>query len=634
MDLDSFFAREPFGFSTDTLIAIWDDVRESLSFLSQLAVDWWSRSLPDKTTSVAILVGLLLGGWIGLRLDRRLRRLVRDWSRRLSLPGPAQLTELTAIVVRVLGTLVVPGALLILSYVLLRGAFDDAEWTVLCSDVLLLWMLFRGLASSAREILRPDVIEMTDEHAAQNRRMTLAAVWLVVMFRLGHAVVADLEYRSDAIALLDFMFRLSLTLLAVRVAFMRETVLDLLPEVGPTIYRRFRAIGNRFYVHILSFTAALGLLWTFGYERAAGALAERVYLGLGALVAIVLVFRRLQSYLEGEPPEGQQRPLPIQLVEAAGRFLRFFVLVLIVILALHIAGIYDPLMAVLGAPLVSFGEVEGSVLTVFTAIVVLLGFLMASRITRKLMELRLFPRLELEEGVAYAISSMVHYLLLTLGVVAALLSTGLDLSAFGIFAGALGVGIGFGLQEMVRNLVSGFVLLFGRAIKKGDFITVGGEFGQVTSVGARSVGLRTRDNVELLVPCSDLVNNTIVNYTHTSPNVRLHFRVGVSYNADPKLVREVLLASALASQFIHKHPAPIVWLTGFADSAVEYELVAYANIRQASESHITGELNFIFWDKLHEAGIEIPFPQRDLHLKSIEPKVVELASAAGGSRTS
>jgi small-conductance mechanosensitive channel len=622
MDLDTFFAREPLGFSTDTFRGAWEDLLESLAFLGELAADWWGEPVADRVGTVVFLLGVVLISYATVRLDRKLRKALDAWSRHFALAGPDVWVRCSRVAVRVAGTVVVPGLLLVLSYVPLRGLFGAAEWTYLVTHVLILWITFRVLARLAREIIRPDVIEMTVEHAALNRRVTIGAVWLIVVFQVGKAVLVDLESSADSIALVDFMLRLSLTLLAVRVVFMKSALLDLLPDVGPSIYLRFREVFARFYVHIVAMTAVLSLMWTFGYAVAAETLLARAYTAIGFLIVVSLLLRFLQSRLE---PEDGEVGLFKSMVDAAGSLLRFFILVIAVVVALRIVGLYEAVVGVLDIPLVTFDTFHGSVLAVFNAVVVFLGFLLCSRLARRLMELRLYPALEIEDGVAYAISAMAHYFLLITGVVAGLLSTGLDLSTFGIFAGALGVGIGFGLQDIVRNLVAGFVLLFGQAVKKGDYITVGEQSGQVETLGARSIRLRTRDNISLLVPCADIVNGTITNWTHRSPQIRMHIVVGVSYNAEPKDVQAALIEAANAYAPISNRPVPRVWLVRFADSAVEYELVVWVNVRKQGRRRTRGELNFLIWDKLHEAGIEIPYPQRDLHIKTFEPEVISAA---------
>jgi small-conductance mechanosensitive channel len=174
--------------------------------------------------------------------------------------------------------------------------------------------------------------------------------------------------------------------------------------------------------------------------------------------------------------------------------------------------------------------------------------------------------------------------------------------------------------------------LFGRAVKKGDWITAGERFGQVQTVGARSITLRTNDNVELLVPTADIVNATIINWTHSSPTVRVRVRVGASYNAQPRTVREALLAAAAESDTVLHLPAPRVWLVGFGDSSVDYDLLVWVNIKRVPLDSLKGELYFVIWDKLAEAGIEIPFPQRDIHIRSAVavPIEQEPAQAAEG----
>lgn len=211
---------------------------------------------------------------------------------------------------------------------------------------------------------------------------------------------------------------------------------------------------------------------------------------------------------------------------------------------------------------------------------------------------------------------MLHYFMLFGGLLLGINSLGIDLTAIGIFFSALGVGIGFGLQSIVHNLISGFILLFGRSVKKGDYVTVNGFYGRVDSVGARSVTITTPDNFELIIPSSEFLSTSIINWTLTSPLIRMGVPVGVSYDSDIPEVKRILLDAANRHPRVLRRPAPEVWLHGFGDSSVDFSVLVYIDCRRTNENRVRGELNYHIWDALLEADIEIPFPQRDLHLRS------------------
>jgi small-conductance mechanosensitive channel len=207
----------------------------------------------------------------------------------------------------------------------------------------------------------------------------------------------------------------------------------------------------------------------------------------------------------------------------------------------------------------------------------------------------------------------------------AVITLGVDLAAMAVFAGALGVGIGFGLQDFAKNLISGLVLLFGRVLEKGDLVTINDTHtGNVEEIAGRMVRIRTRDNTDMVVPASEVVGSALINWTHGDPRVRLHIPVGVSYSSDVNLVREALMAAAAAYPMALKTPVPDVWFVEFGDSALNFELLIWVNAVVCDPRHVKGTINFYIWDELTERNIEIPFPQHDLHIRSVDPEAAAL----------
>jgi small-conductance mechanosensitive channel len=231
---------------------------------------------------------------------------------------------------------------------------------------------------------------------------------------------------------------------------------------------------------------------------------------------------------------------------------------------------------------------------------------------------KVYPALNVDVGVGYAVNTLINYALIVVGFFMALTALGVDLSALTVVLASLGVGIGFGLQTITENLISGFILLFGRSVKKGDIITAGDLYGRVEEVGARSVLVKTPDNYDLLIPSKEIVGSRIVNWSYHDSLVRLHIPVGVTYKANPREVESILKKAALEHDYVLSDPGPEVWLTEFGDSSVNFTLLVYFNCREITQERLTGQLNFIIWDHLHENDIEIPFPQRDVHLRSGE----------------
>jgi small-conductance mechanosensitive channel len=185
-----------------------------------------------------------------------------------------------------------------------------------------------------------------------------------------------------------------------------------------------------------------------------------------------------------------------------------------------------------------------------------------------------------------------------------------------IFAGAAGIGIGLGLQNMAANLISGFTLIFGRRIRKGDWVQVSDTMGVVTDIYLHSTKVLTRDNVEYLIPNSEFLSNMIVNYTLSSPTIRLAVPVGVSYDADPLKVQEVFLEAARKHEAFVRHRAPEVRFVGYGDNSIDFEVMIWIDIRKVARRKARSDLYFSIFELLKVEGIEIPYPQRDLHIRS------------------
>ena len=235
---------------------------------------------------------------------------------------------------------------------------------------------------------------------------------------------------------------------------------------------------------------------------------------------------------------------------------------------------------------------------------------------RKVMANRIFPRYNIDIGVGQSIATIVRYLLLIIGMVIIFQTSGIDLSALGILVGALGVGIGFGLQHITNNFISGIIILFERPVKVGDRVEVDGLTGNIVNISARATTILTNDNIAVIIPNSDLINKQVINWSHNDKKVRLNFPVGVSYNEDPDVIRKVLLSVAKANPGVLKNPAPYVRFDEFGDSSLNFNMLIWTSEYSDRPSALKSELYYAVFKAFKEHGIEIPFPQRDVHIKS------------------
>ncbi|MBV7328079.1 mechanosensitive ion channel [Chloroflexi bacterium TSY] len=221
-----------------------------------------------------------------------------------------------------------------------------------------------------------------------------------------------------------------------------------------------------------------------------------------------------------------------------------------------------------------------------------------------------------DRGMADTIISICYYAVLALGMLTAVSALGFDLSSLAIIVGGISVGIGFGLQDLVNNFVSGVLLLFERTVRPGDVIEVGGQRGVVERLRIRSTMLRTIDNIELIVPNKNLLASAVSTYTQSDRIIRRVIPVGVSYESDPGLVRQLLLDVAAKHGKVLKKPAPTVYFTEFGPSSLDFQLAVFIG-EPTIEPRVLSDLRFMIWTTFQKHNIEIPYPQQDLHVRNV-----------------
>jgi potassium efflux system protein len=250
----------------------------------------------------------------------------------------------------------------------------------------------------------------------------------------------------------------------------------------------------------------------------------------------------------------------------------------------------------------------GAVLTIFVGI-------QLSRVIRGVMAVRIFPHTGLDPGVQYTVTATLHYVVLIVAAMLALNILGFPLTNLALVAGALGLGIGFGLQNIVSNFISGLILLFERPIKVGDMLVIDGQWGTVREIRVRSTIFETFDRYVLIIPNSELVSNRVLNWTHYGRGVnRLNLKVGVSYEAEVREVTRLLTEVCRANPRVVAEPPPQITFNAYGDSSLEFNIWVFVKT-PADRVPATHELNSAIFETFREHGIDIPFPQRDLHIK-------------------
>jgi potassium-dependent mechanosensitive channel len=356
------------------------------------------------------------------------------------------------------------------------------------------------------------------------------------------------------------------------------------------------------------------------------------------LFVVLLIFAlaraALPMLLRGAETGRRLRGVGVQLAQRLIFLFRIAVVVVATLVLLDIWGVAESPVATwqwitsrgfqAGPLQVTIGGILMGVLVIYIAVLL-------SGLSRTLVTADVERRQEGDRGLAESINRLVHYFIITVGVLAALAVLGVELQNFAIVAGALGIGVGFGLQNVVNNFASGLILLFERPVRVGDTVVVDDVWGTVQKIGLRSTVMVTFDQSEMIVPNADLVSEKVTNWTLSSPTARIILPVGVAYGSSISQVLKILVDSAFAHDAVLKEPPPEGLFVGFGDSSLDFELrVWVSNIRQRLQvrSVILTEVE----RRLAEAGIEIPFPQRDLHLRSVDAEAMgQLAREGRGA---
>ncbi len=281
------------------------------------------------------------------------------------------------------------------------------------------------------------------------------------------------------------------------------------------------------------------------------------------------------------------------------------------------APFFEEASETLSVPLLQLGDI--TITPAFILKFVVLFFVLAglARFVRRRLVLRILRNSHVDPGVKYAIARIASYGVWTAGLLIGLPIVGVELNSLLVAFGAVGIGIGLGLQKIAENFISGLFLLFARPVKVGDRVIVDGREGTVIEMQGRVTLVRDNNNVVYLVPNATLVSDLVVNLTHNDRVVRYTFDVGVSYASDPNAVRDCLLDVAKAQETLLEDPPPDVLFLGFGESSLNFQLRAYCRALVDEPERLRSEVNFAIWYQLKECGIEIPFPQRDLHIKTM-----------------
>ncbi|MCC1491231.1 mechanosensitive ion channel family protein [Cognatishimia sp. F0-27] len=299
---------------------------------------------------------------------------------------------------------------------------------------------------------------------------------------------------------------------------------------------------------------------------------------------------------------------------------------------LSILGLWDETQILLDSAAFSIGEMRISVLLLLKALVMVGGLLAAARFLSSAVAGSIRSNEDISPSMQVLAVKLMQVVLFGAAFFIGLKLVGVDLTGLAVLSGAIGVGLGFGLQKVVSNLVSGVIILLDKSIKPGDVISIGETFGWINALGARYVSITTRDGKEFLIPNEDLITGQVVNWSHSNDFVRLDIHFGTAYGDDPHVVRRVAIEAAKGVTRVLTTQPPVCHIVGFGDSSVDYVLRFWIRDPTQGLTNIRGNVYLALWDAFQEHGISIPFPQREVRMLEGSRLDLDPADGAGGAR--
>jgi small-conductance mechanosensitive channel len=627
------FSREAPGYDAQTVVRLRDLVVASTQDAPAILQRMLGRGRQTGFVGSALLLSLVLAVLVTLAFYRRLPERAERAAVLAAKGMPATLASWMAAVAQV-GVATAPPLVLWSVHQFLQRltGFDGPGYRIV-GIFLLAWTYYALVATTIRELVLRPLLPIPAEHG---RYLYGIARWLALY---GLVLTASIDAASvlgvpgDVVALIEALLDLSLILLLTASLARKSAVMALFPKLPNRFYRGFVRGFGAAYPLIVALGSGTLLLALGGYRQLAYALWLRSWAVAGTFLAVVCGLHVLHQIAHrlvvGSGPATAESG---RLYASASRVLDLAGALIFVGVALRLTGLRDPLVDLLSLPIYSFENRQLSLLLLCEGVFMVGAFALAARLVRDFLNYQVYPALAVDTGVAKAIDVFISYAIVIVGILFALEFIGVGVGVLTVFAGAVGIGLGFGLQPIANNLTSGLTLVFGRGLRRGDWVAHGGTVGMVEEIGMRATHIRTGDAVDYLVPNSEFVSGTIVNWTRSSPFVREHVPVTVAYGSDPDYVRAVLLRVAAASPGVEADPPPEVWFIGFGDNSLDFELLVWVNVKATAKAPLRSDLYFAVFRAFKDAGIDIPFPQRDLHLRSVSPQSMQaLSTLANGA---
>ncbi len=614
----SLFERSPLGWDEDTLVSLYHFALalplRLPEFMSHILAQGRALGFVGSLL-VLIFLGAALYALMGqrrvmLRVEKSVHPLKRF------MPDEAYPYFLSAL--KIVVASLIP--LLLLGVYSLINAFIHykAVWFLLTGRLLWVWTLGALVLNLLHEILTSGLYPAAERYGALLYRRAR----LVVLYILGGtAVVWGAEafaIPADISAFLKFAISLSVVCVLLLLFFNKKAILSLLPELPYRSYQTFRKNLGRYYYPVVYGTFFTGVLWCFGYKRFSEFLWTKTWAVVGVYVGFMAVYHlargRLTKWAGGKAvPDNEETRLFFKTLQ---RLLLYVAVIWCAVIISDLLGLSEPIVRLCSFPILRIGQNPLTLWLLIKALIVFSVLVYLSVLLRCYLSFKVYPSIGVDTGLAYALNTFLKYLFFFVAFLATMRAVGLSPQLLMVFAGAAGIGIGLGMQNIAANLISGLSIVFGRRVRKGDWIQVGDTMGVVTDIFLNSTKVMTRDNVEYLVPNSQILSNMIVNYTLSSPTIRLSVPVGVSYGADPLRAQDIFIEAAKQHPELTQHHTPEVRFVGYGDSSINFEVLVWIDIRKTARRKAKSLLYFTIFEMLKKEGIEIPFPQRDIHIRS------------------
>lgn len=496
-----------------------------------------------------------------------------------------------------------------------------ATWFQFLGQLLWIWVIGALITGLLRESLTQQLFPRTARYGRKIFNLTRLTLFYVLAGFILIWSAETFNIRPDIVSLIKFVISVSIVIVLFLLHLMKKAFLSLLPDLPYGPYQFFIRQLDRFYYPFIFASFIVALLWCFGYHQLGQVVLLKSWYTVGAFLLIMVIYHNLRGWIEKWYGSKDRFDETVRVVYKSLKSMLFYATAIATTgIVLNLLGWLGPLVQIISFPVAKLGTNDITLWIIVKAMLILMAFVFSIRLLQAYMDYRVYPTLGIDPGLGYAVNISLKYTLLVVGFLISLKAVGIDLRFLLVFAGAAGIGIGLGLQHMAADIISGFSIIFGGRIRKGDWIQVENTLGIVTDIYLGSTRVRTRDNIEFMIPNSSLISNTIVNYTLSSPMIRIDLLVGVAYDADPREVEKILLDAAVADPSVSDHQPPVVRFVEYADNSINFELLFWIDVRETARRKVRSDLYFAIFDALKEAGIQIPYPQRDLHIRSSDLK--------------